>query len=80
MLCALQLVTCGIKHIKFWTLAGSQLLAKRAVYGRDMPPQTMLSVAFGGPGITYTGSMSGSIYMWKENQVRANASRSCFLS
>lgn len=50
-----QFVTCGIKHVKFWTLAGSQLVGKRGLLkgnGRDVGDdavkmQTMLSVAFG---------------------------------
>ena len=50
-----QFVTCGVKHIKFWTLAGGQLMGKRGVLttpaGEDLATQlrmqTMLSVAFG---------------------------------
>ena len=50
-------VTCGVKHVKFWNLAGGQLLGKRGVIGGAVPGisdesqlrmQTMLSVAFGG--------------------------------
>lgn len=46
-------VTCGVKHVKFWTLAGSQLIAKRgniaSLQNEDSTDklQTMLSVAFG---------------------------------
>lgn len=50
-----QFVTCGVKHVKFWTVAGGQLVDKRGVI--NMPQgegdesqlrmQTMLSVAFG---------------------------------
>ena len=29
----------------------------------------MLSLAFGAPGITYTGAMSGDIFVWRGNQV-----------
>lgn len=51
-----QFVTCGVKHVKFWTLAGGQLVGKRGVIttpqqgeGDDsqLRMQTMLSVAFG---------------------------------
>ena len=50
-----QFVTCGVKHVKFWTLAGGQLVGKRGVVttpvGEDsaaqLRMQTMLSVAFG---------------------------------
>ena len=52
-----QFVTCGVKHVKFWSLAGGQLLGKRGVMSGSVPGitddsqlrmQTMLSVAFGG--------------------------------
>ena len=50
-----QFVTCGVKHVKFWTVAGGQLVGKRGVInppqGEDgdsqLRMQTMLSVAFG---------------------------------
>ena len=50
-----QFVTCGVKHVKFWTVAGGQLVGKRGVIntpqreGDDsqLRMQTMLSVAFG---------------------------------
>lgn len=50
-----QFVTCGVKHVKFWTLAGGQLVSKRGLInapqgeGDDsqLRMQTMLSVAFG---------------------------------
>ena len=52
-----QFVTCGVKHVKFWSLAGGQLVGKRGVItatqhgeGDDsqLRMQTMLSMAFGG--------------------------------
>lgn len=50
-----QFVTCGVKHVKFWTVAGGQLVGKRGLIntpqgeGDDsqLRMQTMLSVAFG---------------------------------
>lgn len=44
-----QFVSVGVKHMKFWTLAGSALLYKKGVIGSldDSKMQTMLSVAFG---------------------------------
>lgn len=44
-----QFVSVGVKHVKFWTLAGRALLSKKgllsALEGARM--QTMLAVAFG---------------------------------
>ena len=44
-----QFVSVGIKHVKFWTLAGGALMYKKGVVGtvEDGRMQTMLSVAFG---------------------------------
>lgn len=42
-------VSVGIKHVRFWTLAGRALLSKKGVMSsvEDARMQTMLSVAFG---------------------------------
>lgn len=44
-----QFVSVGVKHMKFWTLAGSALLYKKGIIGsmEAAKMQTMLSVAFG---------------------------------
>lgn len=44
-----QFVSVGIKHVKFWTLAGGALMYKKGVVVtvEDGRMQTMLSVAFG---------------------------------
>jgi hypothetical protein len=44
-----QFVSVGVKHMKFWALAGSSLLYKKGVIGsmEAAKMQTMLSVAFG---------------------------------
>jgi microtubule-associated protein-like 6 len=65
-------VTCGVKHVKFWTVAGNQLVGQRGLLGSNaqdtgddpVKMQTMLSVAFGTGDVTFTGSMSGDVYVW----------------
>lgn len=44
-----QFVSVGIKHVKFWTLAGRALLSKKGLLSslEDARMQTMLAVAFG---------------------------------
>ena len=48
-----QFVTAGVKHLKFWTVAGNTLVEKKAVMPktvagrRSTKMQTMLSIAFG---------------------------------
>ncbi|XP_032820802.2 echinoderm microtubule-associated protein-like 6 isoform X1 [Petromyzon marinus] len=64
-----QLVTAGVKSVKFWTLAGGVLLAKKGVLGpvEGARVQTMLSLAFGANSLTFTGSLSGDVYVWREH-------------
>ena len=64
-----EFVTCGVKHIKFWSVVGNQMVARRGVFNRANSKQTMLSVAFGAPGVTYSGAMSGAIFVWSGNQI-----------
>ncbi|XP_033734062.1 echinoderm microtubule-associated protein-like 6 [Pecten maximus] len=68
-----QFVTVGVKHVKFWTVAGSELRGKRGILttagmdpGTTVKMQTMLSLAFGANNLTYTGAMSGDVYVWKD--------------
>ncbi|XP_039593751.1 echinoderm microtubule-associated protein-like 6 isoform X2 [Polypterus senegalus] len=64
-----QFVSVGIKHIKFWTLAGGALMYKKGVIGsvEDARMQTMLSVAFGANSLTFTGAINGDVYVWKDH-------------
>ncbi|XP_075452064.1 echinoderm microtubule-associated protein-like 6 isoform X1 [Ascaphus truei] len=64
-----QFVSVGVKHIKFWTLAGSALLYKKGVVGSvdNAKMQTMLSVAFGANSLTFTGAINGDVYVWKDH-------------
>ena len=48
-----QFVTVGVKHIKFWSVAGGQLMGKKGILSHveemegDPKMTTMLSLAFG---------------------------------
>lgn len=64
-----EFVTVGVKHIHFWTLAGSTLLSKKGLVGRQSKMTTMLAVAFGPDAITYSAAMNGEIWLWKENKL-----------
>ena len=60
-----QLITVGVKHIKFWNRAGGGFTSKRGVFGKAGKLTTMLCVAFGvGEGQCFTGGASGLIYHW----------------
>ncbi|KAB1267117.1 Echinoderm microtubule-associated protein-like 6 [Camelus dromedarius] len=64
-----QFVSVGVKHMKFWTLAGSALLYKKGVIGsmEAAKMQTMLAVAFGANNLTFTGAINGDVYVWKDH-------------
>ncbi|KAM9700202.1 echinoderm microtubule-associated protein-like 6, partial [Menidia menidia] len=60
-----RLVSCGVKHIKFWTLCGNALTPRRGVFGRAGDLQTILCVAAARDELTYAGALSGDLYVWK---------------
>lgn len=55
-----QFVTVGVKHVKFWNVAGSEIVGKRGILtdagtGTQISRmQTMLSLAFGAVSIDMT--------------------------
>jgi hypothetical protein len=61
------IVSCGVKHIKFWTLCGNTLTPKKGVFGKTGEIQTILCLAFGADGSTYSGTLSGDVYIWRDN-------------
>ena len=68
-------VTCGLKHIKFWTLEKGHLYPTSGSFGAGKP-QTMLCIAFtdsdgesGVPPMTLTGAQNGCIYMWRAHHL-----------
>jgi len=64
-----KLVTCGVKHIKFWTLCGNSLSHKRGVFGKTGELQTILCVCAWRGSVTFSGTMSGDVYKWRENNL-----------
>ncbi|KFO18258.1 Echinoderm microtubule-associated protein-like 5 [Fukomys damarensis] len=64
-----QFVSVGVKHVKFWTLAGRALLSKKGLLSmlEDTRMQTMLAIAFGANNLTFTGTISGDVCVWKEH-------------
>ena len=64
-------VSCGVKHIKFWALCGNALTAKKGVFGKTGDIQTMLCVAFAPDNVTFAGTLSGDIYVWKGSNLQS---------
>ncbi|XP_006814808.2 echinoderm microtubule-associated protein-like 6, partial [Saccoglossus kowalevskii] len=62
-----KLVTVGVKHIKFWTVAGGGLTSKRGTFGNVGKLDTMMCATFGkSPEVTYTGGANGAVYIWQD--------------
>ncbi len=57
------LVTCGVKHVKFWEWSGAGLKGRAGTFGKA-PIQTMLCIAFSSRGDCFTGALSGDVYQW----------------
>eukprot|EP01006_Ploeotia_vitrea_P014079 TRINITY_DN37392_c0_g1_i1.p1 TRINITY_DN37392_c0_g1~~TRINITY_DN37392_c0_g1_i1.p1 ORF type:complete len:741 (+),score=138.60 TRINITY_DN37392_c0_g1_i1:114-2336(+) len=64
-----EFVTVGSKHIKFWTIAGTQLKAKKGLLGRKGKRQPFVSLAFT-DDYTLIGTKSGHIYPFKANKLK----------
>jgi microtubule-associated protein-like 6 len=64
-----RVVSCGDKHIKFWTLSGNTLRGKRGVYGKAGTIATHLCLGFAEDETTFSGAKNGDIYKWRKNQL-----------
>ena len=62
-------VSCGVKHIKFWTLCGNALTPQKGIFGKAGEIQTMMCLAFGPDNTTYAGTLNGDVYVWKGNKL-----------
>lgn len=61
-----KLVTVGIKHIKFWNLAGGGFTSKRGTFGQQGKVETMLCASYSkSPGMVYSGAANGLVYIWE---------------
>lgn len=47
-------------------------MAKKGIFGRTGEIQTVLCLAFGPDGITYSGTLSGDIYKWQDHELVHN--------
>jgi microtubule-associated protein-like 6 len=62
-----------VKHLRFWTLAGSTLLSKKAIVGAGFKMTTMLAVAFGPEDLTASAASNSQIWLWRGRQVGSSA-------
>lgn len=66
-----EIVSCGIKHINFWRFCGNSLQSRKGVFGKVGEIQTLLCLAFGPNHTTYSGTLSGDIYVWSGNNLES---------
>ena len=59
------LVTCGVKHVRFWGLVAGKLIAKNADLSSKGVMSIQLSCTFSN-GYAITGNQEGFLYMWKD--------------
>ncbi|KAI6657030.1 Echinoderm microtubule-associated protein-like 5 [Oopsacas minuta] len=62
----LSLITCGISHIKYWCVTGSNMVSERLSLGIDTPCETMLSILECGDQKIIVGSLSGTMYIFQD--------------
>ena len=67
-----QIVTVGVKHIKFWNQVGGGFTSKRGVFGAKGKACSMLCVVFGkADGHCHTGGLDGLVYHWTGNNLQS---------
>ena len=66
-----QIVSCGVKHIKFWTVTGAQLRARRGVTGNLGDVVSMVGLGFKGK-FCLSGTANGDLYIWNGNRLAKN--------
>lgn len=66
-----QLVSCGVKHIKFWSVSPGQLRARRGVTGSKGEIVSMVGLGFKGK-FCLSGTASGDLYVWNGNRLAKN--------
>ncbi|CAF4015711.1 unnamed protein product [Rotaria sordida] len=76
-----RVITCGVKHLRFWTLLGNTLQFKESIFGKS-EAQTLLCIGTFGRSTTkessslsdddnlcFTGAINGDLIVWKKNKI-----------
>ncbi|KAI3380118.1 hypothetical protein SNEBB_001204 [Seison nebaliae] len=56
-----SLVSCGVKHVKFWTICGNALLEKKGIFGKIGGIQSLMCLAFRIPDENNIGSSESEL-------------------
>lgn len=73
-----RVISCGVKHIRFWTLLGNTLQFEEGLFGRS-EAQTLLCLGTfpplatnddaGGGQLCFTGAINGDLIIWKKTKI-----------
>ena len=70
-----RVVTCGVKHIRFWTLLGNTLQFEEGHFGKYQT-QTLLCIGHlptdksaNNDPLCFTGAINGDIIVWKKTRI-----------
>ena len=63
-----QLVTCGLKHIKFWNLYGNALSSKSGILGKFGPSQSFHSLHFNRSNDVKAGAANGALCRFEKTK------------
>ena len=68
-----QIISCGVRNIKFWTLKGNTLTGKPGQFGKAATLQTVFSVGLSLDGsLTYAGMSDGNIYVFQDYKYKSS--------
>ena len=64
-----EFVSCGNKHVKFWTLDGRNLKCKVGTLARKVfeAQTTAVYINTGSQAVCITGGAGGNLYIWVNN-------------
>ena len=62
-----DIISCGVRNIKFWNLKGNTLTVKPGQFGKNFLLQSIFSIGVSPDGCyTYAGTSNGDIYVFQD--------------
>lgn len=65
-------MSCGKDQLNFWTVTGNTMKKKKGLFGNTKNVTTMfcMCVSSSDKELLYTGTITGQIYVWKNNELK----------
>ena len=76
-----RVISCGVRHIRFWTLLGNTLQYDEGHFGKSEPHTLLCIGSFGhsntkesgssttNDNLCFTGAINGDLIIWKKNKI-----------